>query len=74
MKYYLVEFVTKVQGYKHWKINITADNLKEAKLIAQEMWKADGHKAHMFHLKARLLKDDEKFLYNEFKYEWILYY
>lgn len=63
-KYYRVEFETKIGGYQHWAIDIAADNLKQAKEAAQQMWTKE---AHMFHVRARVIKDTEEILYNYFK-------
>lgn len=68
MKYYEITFDTK-KGYpKSWIINITASTVKEAVEKAKEMWAKDSRFSdmHMFHIKARRLKDKEEFLYNYF--------
>lgn len=68
MEYYEITFDTK-KGYpKSWIINITASTVKEAVEKAKEMWAKDSRLSdmHMFHIKARKLKDTEEFLYNYF--------
>lgn len=67
IKYYRVEFETKMGGYYHWAIDMEATTVKEAREKAKDMWTENGYKAHMFHLRSRLLKDNEEFLYNCFK-------
>lgn len=63
---YEITFDTKKGGCSSWIVNVEAKNLKEAKQKAEEMWRAWNTK-HMFHIKARRLKDNEEFLYYWFK-------
>lgn len=68
MKNYEITFDTK-KGYpKSWIINITASTVKDSVEKAKEMWSKDNRLSdmHMFHIKARELKDTEEFLYNYF--------
>lgn len=68
MKYYRVEFETKMGGYRHRVLDTTANNLSDAKKNAIDLWYNEKHeKAHMFHLRARVLKADEEYLYHWFK-------
>lgn len=68
MKYYEITFETK-KGYpKSWIINIAASSVKEATEKAKELW-SKGSKLngmHMFHVRARKLKDTEEFSYHYF--------
>ena len=63
---YVVEFDTKMGGDRHWKIDITAKNAKEARAIAEEAWYAN-HKAHMFHINVRRIPGEIQFLYHAFR-------
>lgn len=66
MKTYLVTYVLKRGGrWEDHEITITAENAKEARAKAEEMW-YEHSKMHMFGIKTRLLKDTEEFLYNYF--------
>ena len=70
MKPYKITFVTKKNGYRNWRIDITADNAKAAREKVEEMWnnryKLYGNIPHMFHINIKLLKPDEEFLYHWF--------
>lgn len=68
-KFYEVTFLTKKGGEKEWVIHIEAENAKEAKNKAKDMWNADKAKSgkHMFNVKVRVLKATEEFLYHYFK-------
>lgn len=67
-EYFEITFDTK-KGYpKSWIINIGASNRKEAIEKVKCLWMKDSrlNEMHMFHIKARKLKDTEEFLYNYF--------
>lgn len=68
---YRMTFDTKKGGDCSWVIDLTAENLKDAKAKAEERWnrryKYYGNIPHMFHVHVRLLKPDEEFLYHWFK-------
>lgn len=72
MKYYVVTFDTKKGGDKSYIINVSANTISEAKAKASQFWCAHHHKnslsevPHMFHVKARVLKPEEEFLYHWF--------
>jgi hypothetical protein len=66
MKYYRVEFETKVGGYKHWAIDVTTTSIAKAKETAKNLWESNHCDGHQFHLRARVLKDTEELLYNYF--------
>ena len=66
MKYYRVEFETKAGGYKHWAIDITAATTAKAKEAAKALWESNKCCGHMFHLRARVIKDTEEIVYNYF--------
>lgn len=66
MKYYRVEFETKVGGYKHWAIDVTATSIDKAKAAARNLWESNKCDGHMFHLRARVIKETEEILYNYF--------
>ena len=68
MRYYEITFDTK-KGYpKSWIINISASNKHEAVEKVKSMWLKDSRLSdmHMFHIKARKLKETEEFRYNYF--------
>lgn len=66
MKYYRVEFETKVGSYKHWAIDVTTTTTAKAKEAAKALWETNKCDGHMFHLRARVIKDTEEILYNYF--------
>lgn len=69
-KLYRVNFDTEVGAYKSWAVDIEANNAKEARAKAEKMW-YESSKFHMFHIKVRVLKPEEEFMYHYFKMlEW----
>lgn len=68
-KYYEIRFYTKKGEERNWIIHIEAKNKKEALKIATQKWVSDKKLSdmHRFRIQARLLKDDEEFLYHYFK-------
>ena len=70
-KLYRVTFITKKGGTKTWAIDMEADNQKEAKSKAIELWR-ESNTDHMFHITINRLADDEEFLYHYFtRTKWI---
>lgn len=65
-KLYRVSFITKMGGYQPWARDTEAPNAKIARAMAEADWYL-SHKAHMFNIVARRLRDDEEFLYHWFK-------
>lgn len=61
--YYRLSFTTKKGGERHWVIDISAQNAKEARVIMEKLWKRDMHK---FSIAVRRIKDSEEILYNYF--------
>ncbi len=71
MKYYKITFMTKKGKELIWTLHTGAPTAKEAIQKAKDMWNSDvnlGH-MHMFHVKARALRDSEEFKYHYFKSE-----
>jgi hypothetical protein len=68
-KYYEIRFCTEKREDKEWIIHIEAKNKKEALRIAAQKWINDKKLSsmHRFRIQARLLKDNEEFLYHYFK-------
>lgn len=66
---YMVEFITKKHGCKHWAIDIKAGSQNEAKEAVRAMWSKAIllSTMHIFNITARALSDDEELEYNYFK-------
>ena len=48
-KIYLVSFLIKKMGERHYFVYVEASSKKEARAKAEQAW-YDGHFAHMFHI------------------------